>query len=100
MFWLFISFGFINFIVNGQQFVMPPCDESYNCISSLTQSECLRNEFLEIDWTSSCCPVCRGGLGKDKSVVLIVPIYDGFYQKVSVLLVVIQLMHAEDAHQA
>lgn len=42
---------------------MIPCEKAYKCLSSVTQRDCLENQFLEMDLNEGCCPYCRGGLG-------------------------------------
>lgn len=44
------------------------CDHSYACITSLTQFDCSENDtFIEFDpiTTQTCCPTCRGGIGRN-----------------------------------
>lgn len=40
------------------------CDPSLPCMSPLRQKNCKDGQYLELDAERSCCPKCRGGLGK------------------------------------
>lgn len=51
---------FIQYVFSQAEF---PCSKASLCLSSVTQSNCVTGEFLELDKSKSCCPQCRKGLG-------------------------------------
>lgn len=57
---LVLAFGIINCLVFCQcETIKQPCDGP--CTSSISNTNCPQNEFIEIEYGVSCCPKYRGG---------------------------------------